>query len=223
MDTLLPVSRKECFNCGAPADTKEHVIPRGFFPASSKSYRITVPACQSCNNALSLDEEYLRVVLLAATAYTTPITDELWNGPIRRGFDRPKFDGLRRQLLRRTKPVYLPQGETFAECGLMKLDAARMDRVVCKVLKGLYYDVQGRRIPEEGMIRLTWQPKIWIPFPRSAVRDRRVDPRVFNVDYCIVSNQDSERSGWWMRFYESVEYYASVRIGSVAEAVHARA
>lgn len=49
-----------CFNCGAPSETRDHVPPKGVFPAPRPKQLITVPACRKCNNSTKLDDEYFR-------------------------------------------------------------------------------------------------------------------------------------------------------------------
>jgi hypothetical protein len=167
---------------------------------------------------MAKDEEYVRAVFIAAVTRQTPITTELWNDKVRRAFERPEWDGLRKNLLKKATPIYLSEDGEFAEHGLMRIDAKRMDRVIEKILRGLYYDVWGHRLPSDATIKLIWKPNLWVPFP-NLVTDRRVDPRVFTVDYSVGSKEGSEISLWWMRFFESVEYYASIRVDSVVDAV----
>src|SRR5512145_283786 len=54
-----------CVYCQkATADTDDHVIPEGFFDQPPDSGYIKVPACYSCNNGHSRDEECFLVVVL---------------------------------------------------------------------------------------------------------------------------------------------------------------
>lgn len=65
--------KNECYWCGAPATTKEHVPPKCLFPEEkdskdffNKSYKnnlITVPSCEQHNNKKSGDDEFLLTVL----------------------------------------------------------------------------------------------------------------------------------------------------------------
>ena len=55
-----------CYLCGkAGADSKDHVPPKGLLPTGqSFDNRITVPAHRDCNSNASLDEEYLRDLII---------------------------------------------------------------------------------------------------------------------------------------------------------------
>jgi hypothetical protein len=63
----LPHDRGECYLCGAPATTRDHIPPRGLFPQPRPNNLITVPACRSCNHDRSLDDEYFRDVVAAGS------------------------------------------------------------------------------------------------------------------------------------------------------------
>ena len=41
-----------CTYCGAPADSRDHVIPKSYSGIGSKSHKHTVPCCQHCNKIL---------------------------------------------------------------------------------------------------------------------------------------------------------------------------
>src|SRR3989338_1428836 len=51
---------KNCYLCGAEATTFDHVPQKGLFPKDFQYKGIKVPACKTCNNESSKDEEYLR-------------------------------------------------------------------------------------------------------------------------------------------------------------------
>ncbi len=48
-----------CYNCGKPADSKDHLPPKAFFPKPAPLDLITMPCCTDCNNGFSqLDEKF---------------------------------------------------------------------------------------------------------------------------------------------------------------------
>ena len=50
-----------CYLCGKmPADTDDHVPPRGLFPRQAQFKGHQLPACRSCNELLTVDEAYVR-------------------------------------------------------------------------------------------------------------------------------------------------------------------
>lgn len=64
------MAKARCYQCDAPATSREHVPPRNLFPELSDSggidYRrnlITVPSCEAHNSAKSHDDEFLMMSL----------------------------------------------------------------------------------------------------------------------------------------------------------------
>src|SRR5688572_17068930 len=102
--------KKPCAYCGKPSDKrdKEHVFPRSLYPASkanSKVQRLTIPACNKCNNSWADDEAHFRNVLVVAGDPTSPAREELWKSTVDRSFNLT--DGLKRMndLLLQMKPI----------------------------------------------------------------------------------------------------------------------
>ncbi len=69
-----------CIYCGEPATTKDHVIPRSYFPKPTPSNLMTVPACKQCNKSKQHDEDYLRTILTSARDFkeTDGLADKMW-------------------------------------------------------------------------------------------------------------------------------------------------
>src|SRR3972149_5851606 len=128
-----------CYRCGQTAgNTKEHVVPRCFYPLRPNAQLVTVPACRSCNEQLSPDEEYLRTVLTSSNVRNRSAY-AVWQQKVRPWLEREEFDGLRTSLVGNMRDVYLPSPGGFMRAGLLKLDAARMDSVAGKIVRGMYY------------------------------------------------------------------------------------
>ena len=52
-----------CIYCQInPADTVDHVPPKGLFKEPRPVDLIIVPACSTCNNSFSKDDEYFRIL-----------------------------------------------------------------------------------------------------------------------------------------------------------------
>ena len=52
-----------CVYCGLEADTREHCPPRFLFDLPLPKDLQTIPACRTCNNGFSADENYVKFVL----------------------------------------------------------------------------------------------------------------------------------------------------------------
>lgn len=77
---------RRCAYCGkADETTREHVIPRCFYPPSretSRVQRITVRACSPCNAGWADDEAHAKHVLLVAGESNAAV-EELWPSALR--------------------------------------------------------------------------------------------------------------------------------------------
>ncbi len=50
---------KLCYRCGKPAENREHIPPKSFFPKGGNLQLKTVPSCKKHNNDKSNDDQYL--------------------------------------------------------------------------------------------------------------------------------------------------------------------
>jgi hypothetical protein len=98
-----------CAYCNRTLDdeaTRDHVFPENLIPPSRRqSWKpVLVPACRSCNERWSDDEEHFRNVVNSAGDFNPP-AEELFQGKIKRSFARPA--GMKRisDMLRITEPV----------------------------------------------------------------------------------------------------------------------
>ena len=200
-----------CYRCGQTAgNTKEHVVPRCFYPLRPNAQLVTVPACRSCNEQLSPDEEYLRTVLTSSNVRNRSAY-AVWQQKVMPWLEREEFDGLRTSLVANMRDVYLPSPGGFMRSGLLKLDAARMDRVAEKIVRGMYYHITGNAMPLTTTMKLYWQPKNWPPHEITLSWQRiDVDPDVFSCCYAMGTKASTEFSIWWMVFYRSFVYVVTV-------------
>lgn len=65
-----------CSYCDKPADTRDHIIPKGFLEKPYPENLPTIPACARCNQSYSLDEEYC--IYLADFLLSVSETDGDW-------------------------------------------------------------------------------------------------------------------------------------------------
>src|SRR5437773_1070705 len=83
------------------ADSRDHIVPTGFFPAPRPSNLVTLPAHFSCHNRLS--EDYARAILAGMSG--TPVARRIMEN-VRRSLHRSDLGGmqLRRDLIRTLRP-----------------------------------------------------------------------------------------------------------------------
>jgi hypothetical protein len=132
--------REGCYNCGAPATSKEHAPPACFFPERYCEGLITVPSCDEHNTSLSKDVEYVRNVIcgqrgtnLVASRVLETAKDSYAKSP--RLFNRT-FSDVRTVVV---------DGE---ETGAFRIELPRFKRVIKAIAFAMYYHDFG--ITNEG-------------------------------------------------------------------------
>lgn len=142
---------ERCAYCPSVAVTRDHVPSRKFFPMPRPSNLITVPACGKCNRDASDDEEYfLTRVLASAEAAASPASDRLTterlSGPLpgRRERTILQFFGETELV-----DVHTEGGLYLGHTRRYPVEVARMNRVIEKIVRGLYYHEYRRRVPVE--------------------------------------------------------------------------
>lgn len=129
----------KCIYCGSGADlTKEHVPPKSLLRRNFAAVLRTVPACWTCNNGFSRDEEYFRLVILGLLCHTEA-ADILFDGPMSRSIDR--------------NPILedLMFGSLQVHNGGVVLDIEyhRVFRIAEKIVRGLEFVTTGVPYPIE--------------------------------------------------------------------------
>ncbi len=132
--------QKLCYNCGKPLskqdETVEHIPAKCFFVGYGDDYkknRITVPACNECNNAYSKIDQELRDAIGIMTDNHTD-KSELVSKSVR-SILRQK-DGVKRILSK--------DGSIYIEFSYNKLREIHI-----KNFKGIYYHKFGKPLPEK--------------------------------------------------------------------------
>lgn len=125
---MQPPKSSTCVICGVrPATTTEHVPPRGFFKGIVGQFR-TVPACSTCNNGSSEDDETLRNYISAQIGKQTPGAKNLWEM------------GAHKSLMRSTR-IRSALQSTLREVELVNADGSIATRLAFLVPVSLYQRV----------------------------------------------------------------------------------
>lgn len=102
----------------------------------------TGPACRECNNSFSDDEELFRALVTSGMAYETTSGRHIWDKRVRPSLqqNRRGFKTLLRKLVTAVK---LPSGTALG----LEFEPGRINRVLSKIAKGLYYIDRGEPLP----------------------------------------------------------------------------
>jgi hypothetical protein len=200
-----------CAYCGEPSDKrdKEHVFPRCLYPPSkykSKLQRLTIPACNKCNNSWANDEAHFRNILVTSGDPSTPERNELFDEKVIPSFD--KVDGQKRlqDLLQQMKPIMVEGGTRHK---LFPGNDQRVIRVVKKIIRGLsYYHELGWPISDERV----FADILKYPLPdgvEEQMENYHRDPDIVQYRFSII-NQDDIYSAWIITFYKKVNFIGIV-------------
>lgn len=205
-----------CALCGEfRLTTREHVVPKGLYPeskgASSTFQRITIAACFDCNNGTSDDDVHFRNVI-AVSGDSNQSVREVWEGPIRRSFQ--KVDGRRRALdiFKLMKPAPEFGSDRYM---IYPGNDPRVLGTVRKVVRGLCHH---HRLLEVVKSDQVWADVLKYPIPADfteAMAIAHAEPDILDYKYLVVDT-DELHSFWLLRFYERTTFIASVFNKSIA-------
>ena len=203
--------KKPCAYCGLPSDKRdrEHVFPRSLYPpskAKSNVQRLTVPACNKCNNSWADDEAHFRDILVIAGDPSTPEKSELWNTTVDRSFSQ--VDGFKRMsdLLDQMKPLDLNGQKRHI---VYPANDPRVVRVIQKIVRGLsyYHNIESPLSEERISVDVLKTPipeDLWNGM-EAHERDRDI------VEYRFaILNQPDIQAVWIVTFFRTVSFIAIV-------------
>lgn len=150
---MQPPKSDICVICGVnPATTDEHVPPRGFFKGLSGQFR-TVPACSSCNNGSSKDDEELRLYISLQIGKQTQGSKALWEKGAHKSVLRNTQLRFTFMSTLREVPMTLPNGEIANRLAFL-VPVALYQRVFERVTRGLFFWHTGSILPREASVKV---------------------------------------------------------------------
>lgn len=214
----------ECVYCGKVRRlTDDHVPPKSLCQKPWPSDLIKVPSCSFCNNGASLDDEYFKTVMVLkdkagshseAAGIRASVLRAL-QMPEKRGFFRAVAGKVRRVQIRTSGGLYLGRRTAFD----VKLD--RLDSVVSRITRGLFWHHQGTRIPdgfevavfsEDGLRKMSASDieaiKAEVVIPVRSNPSHSLGRGVMLYWYALTDRAPA--SVWLYEFYEDVRFAAFV-------------
>ena len=232
---------KVCAYCGKPQATeRDHVPPKCFFPDRSGIQMITVPACGDCNRKewygsgeeIAKDEEYTRNIfvweyfasrhpaakkLLSAETVGADgqILDE-GGAAYRSAKNDPRVNRIFGSGLH-LRQMRMPNSSTNVVVPTLDYDAKRVNRVVRKIIRGLYYHETNEIFPDDYSINvfvLSLTPhrdldRANLPAVRALLNKlsipslHRLADGVFSYEFAMLSD-DPAKTLWVMSFYDGI-------------------
>jgi len=202
---------KRCAYCGALApETKDHVIPHELYPPSksnSKIQRLTVPACEKCNNGWSDDEPHFRTLLTLAGEPNAAVR-ELWDGVVNRSL-REK-DGPRRleDAWNQMRPIETRDGLRHK---IYPASDERFLRVLRKIVRGLHYHEREYHVSDDLVSVDILRTEIPSEF-LDAMPVYHREPEIFKYQFEVFDTFEDipMSSTWLLTFFENRKFIASV-------------
>ncbi len=214
-----------CVHCAVrEATTADHIPPKGLYAPPRPSDLLTVPSCEECNGGASMDDEYMRTFLtLKERAGDHPDAKTQVNATMR-SLRRNRITGFGRAFLKTVKPVNVttPAGLILRKALSYEVSFERLEPVVVRIVKGLYWHHEHARIGpeynvgalfEDGLHDLDSETRqqlnetIVRPLLQSSLRST---PRnVLRYRY-VVARGDEPISAWLFEFYGDVQCLALV-------------
>lgn len=190
----------DCFLCGSPATTIDHVPPQSFFESIPANI-IKLPACAACNRGASLDEEYIRTTLVALGYARSAVARRIWEGAVKRSFVR-RPEGLRARLARDVVPmeVRTPTGEAVGRLPGLAIDGKRSLSVFRKIARGIFFHERAQRLADDELLLFRDADVITkgLDFAISTQRWPEVD---MGEPFRYRSVHDPDGSMLWFEFY----------------------
>lgn len=206
-------SSRLCTYCRLrPAETDDHVPPKCLFPQPRPSNLITVPSCGICNQGASADEEYFLASMMFTEAGSSPAGRALWQQKLRRMY--AKNLGLRYRIAASLTQVNLvtPAGLFLGRRLAQNPDFARLEKVVVKIVRGLYYMEHGASLSpqttvEALFLRSDQEREAAQKYGRMLKDGQRAWPGIFTYRANRVADYP-QGSMWELRFYDFAAFWA---------------
>ncbi len=210
---------KACYLCGAPADDKDHVVAKQFFPKPRPTNLITLPTCTRCNRSHADDEELLRAFVVGR-GYSHPAARRIWRERIMPSFEnKPRF---RSSLVAQLRPVDIRSeaGLYLGTADQLRVRKDRVDRVLAKMTRGLYLHHEDRELGDVDFdTYLDPQPNFWDALQKTFRMSIKAElgDGVFTYWRGIAADEP-DASVWFFLFYEHAMFVVVTTPRSPAEA-----
>jgi len=153
-----------CYLCGnlidAEKPTRDHVPPQQFFPKELRVERNlnlwVAPTHNKCNEDYREDEEYFYATMFSAVARGNPKMHRIMYNDFLRRTNNPQTPAMMRRTMKGISSI--SSGGIHLPRGLLqvKADCWRLDRVVKKITRGLYWIDHNRFMPNENCFDLRY-------------------------------------------------------------------
>lgn len=209
-----------CIYCGSTENpTKDHIPPKNLFAKPRPNNLITVPSCKSCNEGFHLDDDYF-YMLIQTGAKTSEHPEALkTKGKFIRSIHRKESAGFRQLILEKSSihEISTESGIYLGNAPILDVDWSRVERVVGRIVKGLFYKEKSFVLPSDCMSEAkTISTKTkedmeivqHILQPLATEKETIIGNKVFSYRFIFHEEIDYQTS-WLLVFYENFFFLGS--------------
>ena len=201
----------ECYLCGSPATTRDHIPPLGVFPEPRPTDLITVPACCACNHDRSLHDEYFRLMVAAGSRDSPQSIAVLHQRIIPRVRETPALivefmRSVQRLDVHSAGGIYLGRASAFS------FDRPRIQVVIDKIVRGLFLKHTKRRLAADCVV----EDFLYNPVIQPSLQEAITPLRLFNVGdgsvfsySCCLPGATGSASDWFLMFYNDTSLFVT--------------
>lgn len=149
----------KCIFCGNSANTKEHIPAKQFFKGAPDKPLITVSSCKKCNEGFQKDEDFFRQFNAGFLMDRSQRAKELMENEIARSIKRKPALGHQIFSQMRLVDAYTKSGLYVGKMIGYKVsnsDRDRINRIVTKIIQGLFYHEFKQYLPKDWKVRIVW-------------------------------------------------------------------
>jgi hypothetical protein len=200
-----------CVYCAkADGTSKDHVVPDCLFVGPKPPNLLTVPACLACNGIeKSQDDTFLRDLLVVDIDNEHPIAKSLLDTKVRRSAQRSLSEIAKLVAGAAEQPRYDHEGTYLGEFTKVEVPDNRVSRIMCRIVRGLYYSERKQILPSSHRMTVLRQPTA--AFSRLYDVLKHPPMRTFGdiFGYAWVNLSAPLRMIWLLWFYDSIVFTVS--------------
>jgi hypothetical protein len=181
------------------------------FPKPRPHNLIKVPACGPCNNGRSLDDEYFRLVVAALSDDSPQSMALLRQRILPRAREHP---ALIISFLKGRRMIHVksPGGIRVGRRPQVKIELPRIQAVIDKIVRGLFFKHTGRRLGEGSLVEdFLFKPSFTALGQAKIINlplFRVGDGTVFSYRYELPDSTGCE-SAWFLMFYNDTSLFVA--------------
>jgi hypothetical protein len=214
-----------CVYCGRPeGGTDDHVPPKNLFHNPKPSELITVPCCEDCRKPTTKDDEYFRLKLgLNQEVGMHPVAKEKID-VIMRSLQKPQARGLLGMVAADMRLVEMrtPAGLYLGTRAGYEVDLARIDRVIARTVRGLFFHETKRRLPDDFDVRVFCDDRLLQELPEVLEQlNKTIIQPLAEVDAKVIADgafmyrhrftaDNLNASVWALSFYQGKSFLALI-------------